>query len=96
MSETQAPAAREFNGVQIPAAATYVLDSNHKRIGFVARHLMVSKVRGEFAEGSATITVAENPLDSVVLGSGRCLEEFEALAPVLGSLNNRRRLSGRR
>ncbi|MBW8803899.1 MAG: rod shape-determining protein, partial [Catenulisporales bacterium] len=47
-------------------------------------------------ETGMPVHIAENPLDSVVLGSGRCLEEFEALAPVLGSLNNRRRLSGRR
>ncbi|MEY9894589.1 rod shape-determining protein MreB [Catenulispora sp. MAP12-49] len=46
-------------------------------------------------ETGMPVHIAENPLDSVVLGSGRCLEEFEALAPVLGSLNNRRR-PGRR
>lgn len=57
---------REFDGLVIPAAGTYLLDAAHKRVGFVVRHLMVSKVRGEFAEATATITVAENPLDSSV------------------------------
>ena len=57
---------REFDGLVIPAAGTYQLDAAHKRVGFVVRHLMVSKVRGDFAEASATITVAENPLDSAV------------------------------
>lgn len=57
---------REFDGLVIPAAGTYLLDPAHKRVGFVVRHLMVSKVRGEFAEASATITVAEDPLQSSV------------------------------
>lgn len=66
MTETTPLAARDYNGVQIPIAGTYLLDENHKRVGFVARHLMVSKVRGEFAKASATITVAEDPLQSSV------------------------------
>ena len=60
---------REFEGLQIPAAGTYDLDAAHKRVGFVVKHLMVSKVRGQFAEASATIVVAENPLDSSVTAS---------------------------
>jgi polyisoprenoid-binding protein YceI len=60
---------RPFEGLQIPAAGTYVLDAAHKRVGFVARHLMVSKVRGQFAEASATITIAEDPLQSSVTAS---------------------------
>ncbi|MCW2597634.1 MAG: polyisoprenoid-binding protein, partial [Jatrophihabitans sp.] len=34
---------------------TYTLDSVHSRLGFVARHAMVTKVRGSFNEfeGSA-------------------------------------------
>ena len=57
---------REFQGLQIPAAGTYVLDAAHKRVGFVVRHLMVSKVRGNFGEATATITVGEDPLRSSV------------------------------
>jgi polyisoprenoid-binding protein YceI len=57
---------RPFEGLTIPSAGTYTLDPAHKRIGFMVRHLMVSKVRGQFAEGTATITVAENPLESAV------------------------------
>jgi polyisoprenoid-binding protein YceI len=59
-------ATREFDGLVIPTAGTYLLDAAHKRVGFVVRHLMVSKVRGEFAEASATITVGDDPLDSAV------------------------------
>ncbi|WP_433534833.1 YceI family protein [Micromonospora sp. CA-249363] len=50
----------------IPIAGTYRLDQAHKRIGFLSRHMMVSPVRGEFAEASAEITVGEDPLRSGV------------------------------
>ncbi|BFU48057.1 YceI family protein [Krasilnikovia sp. MM14-A1004] len=60
---------REFQGLQIPAAGTYELDAAHKRVGFVVRHLMVSKVRGEFATASATVTIAEDPLQSSVVAT---------------------------
>jgi len=60
---------RPFEGLQIPAAGTYVLDAAHKRVGFVARHLMVSKVRGQFADATATITIGEDPLQSSVTAS---------------------------
>jgi polyisoprenoid-binding protein YceI len=66
---TQSVATRPFEGLQIPVAGTYQLDAAHKRVGFVARHLMVSKVRGQFAEATATITVGEDPLQSSVTAS---------------------------
>jgi polyisoprenoid-binding protein YceI len=42
------------------------VDPSHSTIGFVARHLMVSKVRGHFATFSGTITVPEDRLQSKV------------------------------
>ncbi|TCB93557.1 polyisoprenoid-binding protein [Micromonospora zingiberis] len=66
MTSSTESVTREWNGLTIPAAGTYLLDAAHKRVGFVARHMMVSKVRGEFAEASATITIAEEPLESTV------------------------------
>lgn len=60
---------REYQGLEIPAAGTYVLDAAHKRVGFVVKHLMVSKVRGNFAEADATITIAEDPLQSSVVAT---------------------------
>ena len=38
-------------------SGTYVLDPAHTRVGFVARHAMVTKVRGQFNEfeGSAVV-----------------------------------------
>ena len=69
MSEpTRAPErpVREWKGLTIPAPGTYQLDEAHKRIGFVAQHMMVSPVRGEFAQGAATILVGQDPLHSSV------------------------------
>ncbi len=46
---------------------TYTIDASHSRFGFVARHAMVTKVRGSFNdfEGTATIDGA-NPANSSV------------------------------
>ncbi len=45
---------------------TWTIDPVHSEVGFTVRHLMVSKVRGNFEKVSGTITVAENLLDSSV------------------------------
>jgi polyisoprenoid-binding protein YceI len=68
MSETQTstPETREYSGVTIPAPGTFAVDPSHSTVQFVARHMMVSKVRGTFASYSGTITVAEDPLQSSV------------------------------
>ncbi|MFI7438685.1 YceI family protein [Nonomuraea indica] len=55
---------RTWEGLTVPAAGTYTIDVAHSRIGFVVKHMMVSKVRGHFSDYSGTITIAENPLDS--------------------------------
>ncbi|MEO3747438.1 YceI family protein [Plantactinospora sp. B5E13] len=55
----------------IPAAGTYLLDPAHKRVGFLARHMMVSPVRGEFSEATASIVVADDPTESWVTASMR-------------------------
>lgn len=44
---------------------TYTLDKAHTRLGFVARHAMVTKVRGTFAEFDGTIEInGEDPTKS--------------------------------
>jgi polyisoprenoid-binding protein YceI len=57
MSDTTAPAAT--------LTGTYNVDPSHTRVGFVARHAMVTKVRGSFNDfaGSGYFD-AENPADS--------------------------------
>ena len=46
-------------------SGTWTIDPTHTEVGFVARHLMVSKVRGSFTDVSGTVEVAENVTDSV-------------------------------
>jgi len=45
----------------LPAAGTWTFDKAHTQIGFAARHLMVTKVRGRVAEFDGTVTVADRP-----------------------------------
>ena len=60
---------REYQGLKIPAPGTFSLDPAHTRVGFVARHLMVSKVRGSFQEVSGKITVGDDQTQSRVEAS---------------------------
>src|SRR5579863_3310540 len=50
---------------QAVSSGTYNLDPAHTRIGFVARHAMVTKVRGAFNEFEGTATLdGANPASS--------------------------------
>lgn len=64
---------RIVDGREIPAPGTWTLDTSHSHIQFVARHMMISKVRGSFREFSGTIVIAEEPtqssLDVVILAA---------------------------
>lgn len=42
------------------------VDAAHSSVGFIARHLMVTKVRGRFTAVTGTLTIAEDPLQSSV------------------------------
>jgi len=58
MTTATAPTLTELTG-------TYTLDPAHTRIGFVARHAMVTKVRGAFNEFEGTATLdGANPANS--------------------------------
>ena len=50
---------------EIPTG-TWTIDPSHSEVGFSVRHLMVSKVKGNFETFEGTITIAENPLESSV------------------------------
>ena len=53
--------------VTVPSTltGTYAIDASHSRIGFVARHAMVTKVRGSFNEFEGTgVFDVENPAAS--------------------------------
>lgn len=46
-------------------SGTYAIDPVHSRFGFVARHAMVTKVRGQFSEFEGTLELdGENPVSS--------------------------------
>ena len=49
------------------AAGTWTVDPAHTEIGFTVRHLAISKVRGTFEQFDATVTAAENPVESSVV-----------------------------
>lgn len=46
---------------------TYELDPTHTRIGWVARHAMVTKVRGNFEEWTAEVEAGDQPNIKVVI-----------------------------
>ena len=52
-----------------PEAGTWTIDPAHTRLGFVARHLVASKVRGSFGSFTGTIDVAEDLTQSKVVVS---------------------------
>ncbi len=45
---------------------TWNIDPSHTVVGFTARHLMISKVRGRFTSFTGSVTIAEDPLQSTV------------------------------
>jgi len=47
-------------------SGTWTLDKAHTSIEFVAKHLMVTKVRGHFESYEATVEVAEDLADSAI------------------------------
>jgi polyisoprenoid-binding protein YceI len=47
------------------------VDGAHSSVGFVARHLMITKVRGRFAEVTGTLTIAADPLSSSVVAEAK-------------------------
>lgn len=57
---------REYQGQEIPAAGTYAIDTAHSTVEFVARHLMISKVRGRFTDVAGEIRIADVPEESSV------------------------------
>ncbi len=50
----------------LPRTGTYAIDPTHTEVGFVARHLIGTKVRGRFTEVSGSFTVAEPPENSTL------------------------------
>lgn len=57
-------ASRTVDGVELPAAGTWSIDSTHSTVGFIVRHLMVAKVRGRFGDFAGTLAIGTTPEDS--------------------------------
>jgi polyisoprenoid-binding protein YceI len=53
-------------GIPGYVAGTWAIDPVHSEVGFAARHMMVSKVRGKFRTFSGQIVTGADPLDSSV------------------------------
>ncbi|MGZ6976268.1 MAG: YceI family protein [Acidimicrobiia bacterium] len=57
---------RACEGQRVPPSGRWNIDPSHSSLQFVARHMMISKVRGRFHKFEGTIIVAEDPLQSSV------------------------------
>jgi polyisoprenoid-binding protein YceI len=53
-------------GIPGYVAGTWAIDPVHSEVGFAARHMMVSKVRGKFRTFSGQLVTGADPLDSSV------------------------------
>lgn len=61
---TTAPLSRTVDGRIVPKPGIYQIDATHTTVDFVARHLVVAKVRGTFRDVQGTLTVGEMPEDA--------------------------------
>jgi polyisoprenoid-binding protein YceI len=50
----------------LPSAGTYTVDVAHTNVGFVARHLVATKVRGSFTDFEGEIVIGDTPATSSV------------------------------
>ena len=48
---------------------TWTVDPAHSTVGFTARHLMITKVRGRFTDFAGSIAIADDPLQSHVVAN---------------------------
>ncbi|HUD69173.1 MAG TPA: YceI family protein [Acidimicrobiales bacterium] len=55
----------------LPSPGTYAVDPIHSHVGFVARHLVATKVRGNFTEFEGTIVIGETPESSSVRAAAK-------------------------
>jgi polyisoprenoid-binding protein YceI len=58
---TEAPSSRVVAGKELPPPGSWRIDTSHSEVSFIARHMMISKVRGRFRDFSGTIYIGEDP-----------------------------------
>ena len=66
MSDRTVSILRSRDDRLIPVTGVYEIDGAHTSVEFVARHLMITKVRGRFSDVRGRITIAEEPEQSHV------------------------------
>jgi polyisoprenoid-binding protein YceI len=57
---------RIVDGREVPPPGRWPIDATHSNVQFVARHMMISKVRGSFREFSGTVVIGEDPTRSTL------------------------------
>ncbi len=57
---------RTLDGREVPVAGRWVFDPDHTVMGFLARHMVFTKVRGRCNEFTGSITIGERLEDSTV------------------------------
>ena len=57
---------RLADGAEFPAPGRWQIDPGHTELAFIARHFMLTRVRGRFTGLSGVIEVAETPGESTV------------------------------
>jgi polyisoprenoid-binding protein YceI len=58
---------RTVDGHKVPPAGRWVIDPSHSQVEFIARHMMIAKVRGRFREISGVIDIGDDPVESGVI-----------------------------
>jgi polyisoprenoid-binding protein YceI len=59
-------ATQTVDGVEIPVAGTWSVDPSHTEVGFVGRHLGLTKTRGRFTGVDGTVHIADDPTASTI------------------------------
>jgi polyisoprenoid-binding protein YceI len=63
---TTATSTRVVDGRELPPAGQWAIDNAHSQVQFVARHMMISKVRGSFRDFSGVVDIGEDPNQSTL------------------------------
>src|SRR5207244_538319 len=61
---TIATSTHSIEAHEVPAAGNWNIDRSHTSVEFVARHLMIAKVRGRFTDVAGTIEIGDAPEQS--------------------------------
>ena len=69
-------------------SGNYVLDPAHTEIGFVARHAMVTRVRGSFKEFEGTASTDANLANAAISLTAQVADMFRDLLAVEGDLDH--------